>query len=465
MHAEIRGMEGETMRTRRAMPNSAAGAGSMDRSPGGRVGAWLIAALVAWAGPSVVAEAQGPESVEDHAHPLHIEIPLDPDEDEVAEGQEAGIEYQPAAEEDEEEEAPDANTASFTLYGNVWLNYAIQPWLSTPAQQYGGFSFNQARLGVLADWRGFSMHMELRFFTWMIVMRQAWIQYEWEDNAVQAGLIQRPWGRQPWSSDSWWFTLGWYVGLADDYDLGVKYTKDNDRYRLDVMYSVQDAAGFLDPTARWATDLTPSGEQQNRQFSTGSARFLWKFQHGEGSETRIGAFGSIGLMQNAVTGENGNRWYAGATYHGDYDGWRPLVQFTRQEFNPNNPDEVNGVQVDDRVVRVSQFVEFRDMAAKAWLFNVNLAKHIPFNRKYLQALVPYIEWSWFMKDEDDFADSHLITPGLQIQMYNVWLWFDILIGRNAVFMNDSPEQSGIGAGGIRPDRFEVRPNLQIQFYF
>jgi hypothetical protein len=70
-----------------------------------------------------------------------------------------------------------------------------------------------------------------------------------------------------------------------------------------------------------------------------------------------------------------------------------------------------------------------------------------------------------LKDENAFADTHLITPGLQIRMGPVWVWVDIIMGRNASFLNDSLAQSGVGPGAIRPDRFEYRPNVQFQWYF
>ena len=58
--------------------------------------------------------------------------------------------------------------------------------------------------------------------------------------------------------------------------------------------------------------------------------------------------------------------------------------------------------VDSRVVRISQFGGFRDVAAKYWLLNASIAKEIPFNRKYFNALVPYVEYSGFYKDEAAF---------------------------------------------------------------
>ena len=363
------------------------------------------------------------------------------------------------------EEQADDDTLSLDLYGMVMFGYSIRPWRNTPGQRYGNLVFNQFRLSFDAKWRGFTAFYEMRFWDFMILVRQAWLQYAWGENQIRLGLIQRPWGRDPFSSESWWFALDWYVGLGDDYDLGMRYRRDTKHYLLDLAYMVADADGFLDPTHRWGADLTPIGEQQNTQFSTLAGRAILKLQHGDDAKTDVGVFGSVGLIENGVTGDLGYRWYAGATYTGNYDGWIPLLQFTRQEFHANNPAEVDGVVVDDRVVRISQFAVVRDMAAKGWMFNVNLAKQIDLDGKWVQALVPYINYSSLIKDVDEFKDTHLFTPGLQIRMYSLWIWFDFVIARNVTFMNDSASASGIGAGAIRPDRYEIRPNVQAIFYF
>jgi hypothetical protein len=389
------------------------------------------------------AGAQG-EPVEEHYHFLHLEV-KDPDP---------------------EVKVP---KATFDLYGALWFNYSMQLWQDSNVDRYGNFEFSQFHLTPKASWQGFSALFELRILNGFLLIRQAWLEYAWKDNAVQLGQVHVPWGRAPFSSESWWFSLGWYTTFEEDYSYGVKYTKDNDRYRLDVAYIVRDIFGLLEPTSRWSADVTPEGEQQNREFSRLAVRGFYKIRHSDELLTELGLTGQVGLLNNAVTNDNGYRWAAAATYTGNYDGWEPLVQATRYEFRPNNPTDIviDGVPVpvDDRVVRIAQLGAFRDLAAKGWLFNANLAKTFPFNRKILEALVPYVNYSWVLKDEDAFPDSHLITPGVQIRMGPVWVWVDIIMGRNASFLNDSLAQSGVGPGAIRPDRFEYRPNVQFQWYF
>jgi hypothetical protein len=274
-----------------------------------------------------------------------------------------------------------------------------------------------------------------------------------------------PWGRHLFSSSSWWFTLGWYATVEDDYDYGMRYIKDTDRYRIDVGYYFRDQIGFGDPAARWDSDLTPLGEQQNREVSSAAVRGVYKLPHRAGLRSEFGAVVQAGLLPNVATGDMGYRWLAQLMYNGNYKGWQPVIQATRHEFRPNNPAEIDGVPVDGRVVRISQFAGYRDVAAKYWLCNFNLAKEIPFDRKYFNALVPYVEYSMFLKDVDEFPDSHLITVGMQIHLGPVWLWLDILTGKNATYLNDSLANSALATGGNRPDRWENQTNLQIQYYF
>ncbi|MGB8224574.1 MAG: hypothetical protein WCF10_18415 [Polyangiales bacterium] len=399
----------------------------------------VVLAVLATSLQAADAAAQG-EPVQDHYHNLHLEI-ADPD---------------PTV------KVPEA---TFNLYGAIWFNYSMQLWQPTTVDKYANFEFSQLHIAFDASWHGFSMMTEVRIFSSLLLIRQAWLQYAWKDNAIQVGQIHVPWGRETFSSESWWFSLGWYTTFGEDYSYGLKYIKDNENYRLDVAYIIRDNFGLLDPTSRWSADLTPDGEQQNREFSSLAARGIYKLHHREDLLTELALSGQVGLLNNAATNANGYRWAVAATYSGNYGGWAPLVQVTRYEFRPNNPALIDGVAVDDRVVRLSQLGAFRDLAAKAFLFNFNLAKTIEFNRKILKALVPYLNYSWLLKDEDAFADSQLITPGLQIRMGPVWVWFDMIMGKNATFLNDTLAQSGVGSGAVRSYRFEYRPNLQMQYFF
>jgi len=443
--------------------------------------ALVAMALVAWFAASR-ADAQGATDSDEHFHYLHFEIegadaelqypdgpPVVESGDSTADGgpssTDAAPETEPEPTDGEDAEPEPVDVASFDLSGWLWFNYSIQPWRDTALAKYGNFEFNQLQLTGRANWGGFSMRFEIRFFSFMFILRQGWLQYAWKDNAIQVGHLNVPWGRHLFSSHSWWFTLGWYSTVEDDYDYGVRYIKDTDRYRLDVGYYFRDQVGFFDPSWRWDSDLTPLGEQQNREVSSAAVRGVYKLPHREGLRSEFGAVVQAGLLPNVATGDMGYRWLAQVMYNGSYKGWIPLVQATRHEFRPKNPAEIDGVPVNDNVVRVSQFAGYRDVAAKYWLCNFNLAKEIPFQRKFFNALVPYVEYSMFLKDAAELPDSHLITVGLQVHLGPVWLWLDVLTGKNATYLNDSLANSGLATGSNRAGRWENQTNLQIQYYF
>lgn len=414
--------------------------------------------VVGW---SSVAYGQGATGVDDHPHLLHIEV-KDPDPDALYPG---GPDHNAVIEgEDPEEEAERVPAASFDLSGWVWFNYAFQEWRESDVDKFANFTFNQVQLTGTARWGSFSSRFEIRFFSDFLLLRQAWISYEWDDNQLRLGHVIVPWGKHQFSSNSWWFTLGWYSTVEDDYDYGLLYTRDTENYRLDIGYYVQDNLGLLGRVNRWDSDLTPQGEQQNREVSSFATRFVYKLNHAENFKSEIGAMGQFGLLHNTFNDEIGYRWQGGLMYNGDYNGWRPTIQLTRNEFRPENPDQIDGVAVDDRLVRISQFGGFRDIAAKFTLMNFIMAKSIPFETKYLQALVPYFEYSMFLKDED-LPDSHLLTAGLQVHLGSVWIWMDFLTGQNATYLNDSFANSALGVGANRPDRWEHQTNIQFQYYF
>ena len=55
------------------------------------------------------------------------------------------------------------------------------------------------------------------------VLHDAWIGARISEYQLQAGVTKVPFGILPYASHNWFFQLGYYVGLEDDCDLGVKY--------------------------------------------------------------------------------------------------------------------------------------------------------------------------------------------------------------------------------------------------
>ena len=102
-------------------------------------------------------------------------------------------------------------------------------------------------------------------------------------------------------------------------------------------------------------------------------------------------------------------------------------------------------------------------AAEGALVNLNLRRFWDVSWGPFKKFNAYVNYSQLFKDEEEFKDSQLFNPGCVFQAGPFWMWVDFLVGRNAWYLNDSPELSGMGPGGT--DEWEYRFNVNLEWYF
>jgi hypothetical protein len=115
------------------------------------------------------------------------------------------------------------------------------------------------------------------------------------------------------------------------------------------------------------------------------------------------------------------------------------------------------------VVLLGNLTSTRHVAAKGTLVNANLRHFWDVAWGPVQGFNAYYNYSHLFKDEAEFKDSQLHNPGCVFEAGPFWVWVDFLIGKNAWYLNDSPEMSGMGPGGT--DEWEYRFNLSLEWYF
>ena len=56
------------------------------------------------------------------------------------------------------------------------------------------------------------------------MLKSGWVGYQFNDmHQLQVGLAPVPFGIQPYTSNSYFFNINYYLGLEDDSDMGIKY--------------------------------------------------------------------------------------------------------------------------------------------------------------------------------------------------------------------------------------------------
>jgi len=327
-----------------------------------------------------------------------------------------------------------------------------------------GFYFDQFILDVDGDYSvddktKLIFSSQIRFFYYQMFLHHMWVGVEFNENHnIKLGVTQVPFGAIP--TNSFWYSLGYYVGVEDDHDSGIKYNFNKNGWDFYLAYFRNAEYNDATATNRFAPDLTRSGDQQNEEREQGNIKLAKVFKSGSSNSTEIGFSGEIGGIENRTTGDTGLRWKAAFHYVGNYGKWSPKFQLARYVYEPNNPDGV-----DENLVQMSFFSDTRLVAAKANILNASIKRDIDIDWWLFDDLNIYFDYSKVYKDEASFTDSELINPGFVISAGPLYIWVDSMWGKNAWWFNDSSDASGPGAGAKNPDKYEFRQNVAIQWRF
>ena len=111
--------------------------------------------------------------------------------------------------------------------GALRFNYNLSSWKPEQKNRGGDFGYDMFRINAVAAFRGVYVNAEFRHYSEAFgggMLKQGWFGYKLnESEELQLGLTQVPFGIQQYNSHNWFFNLGYYMGLEDDHDMGIKY--------------------------------------------------------------------------------------------------------------------------------------------------------------------------------------------------------------------------------------------------
>ncbi|MEE4271499.1 MAG: hypothetical protein V2I67_07495, partial [Thermoanaerobaculales bacterium] len=260
---------------------------------------------------------------------------------------------------------------TFSFGGAIWANYSFQSWKSSDEGKKRGLNFDNLRLafdGSYGEHLLFSA--QYRVYSYTRALHHAWFGFRWRDsNQIELGISQVPFGLLPFATNSFWFGLGYYVGMEDDYDAGVKWFHNRGPWDLHLAYYINEEYNDATNLNRYSVDIVRDGDQQNEEINQFNARLAYTFGEGTESSSEFGISGEIGQLDNLTTDRMGEHWQAAVHYSGRYGGWNPEVQIARYEYSPENPPGI-----DDRLVLMGNLTSTRLVAAKGTVVNLNIRR-------------------------------------------------------------------------------------------
>jgi hypothetical protein len=355
--------------------------------------------------------------------------------------------------------------------GAIRANYTIgdyveaEPSRPSRAEDDGGnFALDTFRINLDYAKDKLVGKLEYRFYNGYHFLHTGWLGYNLtQQSQVQVGVNRVPFGPGPYGvSQSWMFDQHYYVGLSDDMDLGVKYTKNMDRLTLDFAYYVMDEGDYFggsEDSARYSYDVvdeTEDGYEEEHQFNV---RAIYTIE-GDALTTDLGASLQYGMLGSNGPQDDGEH-YAGSVHAIMQMGnWKLAPQLTYYEYDVEEGQPLG----DDRLVYMGAYDYRTQVAAEACIPAVSLSYYLETPQvDFLKYVIPYIEYSSIMKEESDFNDSDMFVLGAAWANKGWYIYTDLAYSNGNDFVGNESGWSRFGAN--QDDEWEYRFNINFGYYF
>lgn len=344
---------------------------------------------------------------------------------------------------------------SIHVGGALRFNLVHRDFVDASDGKRGESGLDVFRLNIDGELNNILISAEYRFYSYMNTIHHGWLGYEFSDKSqLQVGIHQVPFGLLPYAAHNAWFGVPYYLGLADDYDMGVKYVRNDGPWNTQLAFYKNEELNDATSLDRYSFDLVRSGNQQNEQTNQLNARVAYNVGAGTACETELGGSAQVSEVYNEDTNSRGDHWAAALHLDSRCGRWNFQLQGIRYSYSPANP-----AGVPDNVVRVGAFGSSYDIAAKGRILTANVAYNFDSPWPQIDQITCYNDYSRLFKDLSGSIDSQINTLGCAIGSGPLFTYIDYIFANNMAFFGN-----GSMAGGGE-DTWRSRFNLNIGYYW
>lgn len=339
-----------------------------------------------------------------------------------------------------------ATEPELDLGGAVRFNYG---WLD-----YGPSSeFQPELVRVDADGgagRAF-FSMQYRWYDGFHAVHHAWAGWRLgEDADVRAGVQQVPFGLLPYASHSFWFGSGYYLGIEDDYDLGVVWRRESGAHQIHAGVFFGDEYGTGARDGRYSFDVATTDALPYRERERVIVRYERARDRGDGT-LALGASLFTGRVEHRAGG--GHHGHDGVAAHAQWTRGPATVQLQWARYRYRNPESR---------IALSAFLAPFEIAAEADVPTFNVAYELP-RPGWFDGITCYNNLSATLpaRDRPGLRESWQNVTGCSFAKDRMFTYVDWIAGRNMWFVGGP----GIGIDEPGSDRWRSRLNVNVGFYF
>lgn len=330
-----------------------------------------------------------------------------------------------------------------------------------------------ARINAQASYKGVSMNFEYRLYSEGFgggMLKQGWFGYEASDKVeIQLGLTQVPFGITQYNSHNWFFSLNYYMGLEDDHDMGIKYSRRTDNWLIDLaFFKNAEELNFGNNSdlsfSRYSYDITSIDvngdgtlQHRNKEINQFNAKVVRRILNGA-NEHQLGFSAQYGGIYNLDLEENGSHYALGAHYELNRNNWNLKAQVTRF----NNDPILTGTD-GENVMGMAAYGAPYLVATESINYTLGISYSLDVDWKPISNLLFYNDFGLMDKDEASFQDSYMNVTGVMVTAGGLYTYIDFAQGKNQPWLG--PEWTNALGSGTADANWEMRFNINFGYYF
>lgn len=355
----------------------------------------------------------------------------------------------------------------FSVGGALRYNIFDKSWVDSKTEP--NFTWDTWRLNVDGSMSDIDLSFEYRFYPTSNnshFLHHGWLGYgfgENDDVYMKLGVSQVPFGITKFASHSWWFQIPYYVGLEDDYDMGIKFDITSvEDLKLTVGYFRQmEPRGVPNQTARYSYDIMSVSSAGGAYDTTASIQELNQFNiraaYNISDNVEIGASGQFGGIYNSVLDESEMSTALAGHIVANFGNFNFKGEYIN--YNYAAKDDAGN---DMDVVSMGAYGFPYNVASEANIYVAGLSYSIDVDWGPISNIQPYFDWSMIDKANSDFEPTTHMVPGMLITAGSVYTYVDYAIGKNNAWLGSWT--NGLASGTADADA-ESRFNINIGYYF
>jgi len=341
--------------------------------------------------------------------------------------------------------------------GHIRLNADYRDWVDDSDRTR--FEFESLKLSFNGKTGPFTVSADYRYYENVDfnAIRFADFGYQLDENwSFKLGITRVPFGKQAFLSNSFWYSINYYLGFEDDNDAGFVANYQGNNWQLSGGYFFNDEFNKPASFDRYSFDVADDGELRNKENGQWNLHYQGNWPHASGASTSFSlSYQRADILDLNTLHNNSHKAFSSHIQH-SVNQFDIALQYIDYEYEVS---PMSGANRD--AIALSAFGYPFQIAKEGQSLVANIAYTFKNINPRVRSVTCYSEYGLVDSDLSRGRKSIQWVNGCMAAVDKFYIYLDAIHGENMWFAGGS----GIGLDFNDGQPTTHRTNLSIGYYF